>query len=171
MFQECFVYVLVFACVGTRAYVFMWCGNQRLTTGVILQHCLFWLLFLFPPPPQDRIPLCSPGHPGPVSVDQAGFEFGDLPTCLCLLNTGIKEMSHHHQVFFFFFKELSISYMHIMCFDYPRLHLLLPAFLSPALSFPNFMYSFLNHFCALSNVHATLVFEIRSLPDLAASIP
>jgi hypothetical protein len=33
-----------------------------------------------PPPPQDRVSLCSPGCPGTHSVDQAGLELRNPPT-------------------------------------------------------------------------------------------
>jgi hypothetical protein len=36
-------------------------------------------IFSTPPPPRDRVSLCSPGCPGTHSVDQAGLELRNPP--------------------------------------------------------------------------------------------
>jgi hypothetical protein len=50
---------------------------------------------------QDRVSLCSPGHPETCSVDLAGFELGF--TCLYLSRTMIKSVSSHHIHGLFFY--------------------------------------------------------------------
>jgi hypothetical protein len=47
-----------------------------------------------PPPPPDRVSLCSPGCPGAHFVDQTGLELRKSD-CLCLPSAGIKGLRHH----------------------------------------------------------------------------
>jgi hypothetical protein len=86
------VYVCVCVCVCVRER-----ERERerntLISGVILIWGVYYILpmFLFFP---DRVSLCSPGHPGTHSVDQAGPELRNSPASASQV-LGIKGVRHH----------------------------------------------------------------------------
>jgi hypothetical protein len=63
--------------------------------------CLFVLFF------RDRVSLCSPGRPGTHSVDQAGFEFRNLPASASRV-LGLKACATTVQLYF--------GPKHLVCF-------------------------------------------------------
>jgi hypothetical protein len=69
---------------------------------VVFYFCLVgWFLFFFFET-GDRVSLCSSGHPGTHSVDQAGLELRNLPASASQV-LGLKACATTARLLFFFF--------------------------------------------------------------------